>query len=97
MKQEAGQGMTGVCSSVAVAPCGALGEPPAYTLSVGPNWTPRLCSRAAAFSTPDERSPGPRLLIRQPRRRVTEVLDLRTMWALLQVLLVWCMVQAGRD
>jgi|GEM_PF-2738069 len=83
----------GCCSSVAVPPCGALeGARVRWSLSSGPNRAPRLRTRAAAPSIPDD--PGPvGAPDRQTGRRVTEVLDLLAMWALLQVFFVWCLAR----
>jgi hypothetical protein len=50
--------LTGVCSSVAVPPCGALEETRVrWSLSSGPNRAPRLRTLAAAPGIPDDRGP----------------------------------------
>jgi hypothetical protein len=83
--------LTGVCSSVAVPPCGALEENPG---SLVPLLRAQL---GAAAAYPEPRRPASPTIagpddfpIDQTGRRVNEVLDLLAMWALLQVLFVWC-------
>lgn len=49
---------TGACSSVAAPPYGALEETRVrWSLSSGPNWAPRLRTRAAAPGISDDRGP----------------------------------------
>jgi len=88
--------LTGVCSSVAIPSLGgARRGPGTHLLLAGPNRAPRLSYPSRGAQHPRRSRAGRRLPIRQTGRRVTEVLDLLAMWALLQVLFVWCFARAG--